>query len=157
MHRLAPVLDLLELPGGISRGHRSHDAAGLDELSELMTSMLTLAAMRKTGSLPCLRNASNETMSALCIAAEPARTVSLPPMMRFEGGFVRRMLGVWDTHTTRDPEEAAVFLRLATDEYVVGITSRDLVDAIARGDLAAIRRALAESERVLGFSRATAS
>jgi hypothetical protein len=154
MHRVAPILDLLKLPTCIGRRLGSHHAAELDELVELMTSILSLATMRKTGRLPSLRNVTNETTSAVCVA--PARSGALPAQLRFQGGFVKRMLGIWDARTKRDPEEASTFLRVTAHECSVGIASRDLLDAMTRADDAALVEAFAGSERVIGFVLASA-
>lgn len=70
----------------------------------------------------------------------------------FDRQFVHRMLHVWDEHTHRDPEDSATYLCVNGDEYVVGIADRSLVDAIAKGDEAALRHALDKAERVIGVT-----
>jgi len=148
LHRLVPAIGMVELPLGISSSERSHFAGGLDELIELMTSILTLAVVRKTGQLPSLRSVSNKTTTAICLGQ--AASVSLPPPLVFDGRFVKRMLGVWDGHTRREPEDACTYLHVTRHEYIVGIGSRDLVDAVANGDDAALKRGLGLAERVIG-------
>ena len=146
MHRIVPEIGAIELPSGIPRGERSHFAAGLDELLELMTSILTLAMVRKTGTLPTLRCASNAATTAICVAV--AAGPRLPERLVFEGSFVRRMLRIWDGRAHRDPEDASTYLHVTQGEYIVGIGRRDLVDAVARDDDAAVERGLEAATRV---------
>ena len=147
MHRLVPGMGHIALPGGITGAERSHFAAGLDELVELMTSILAFAVARKTGRLPSFRAASNATTSAIC--AERGTSLTLPDPLVFEDRFVRRMLTVWDGKTCRAPEDAATYLHVTHNEYVVGIASRDIVGAIERSDASAVLRGLEAATRVI--------
>ncbi|WP_394823201.1 hypothetical protein [Pendulispora albinea] len=152
MRRLVPDLDLVGLPSGISRAQQSHHAAGLGELVELMTSILLIAVMRETGYLPTLRNATSERISVIC--AGPAPLAVLPTSLRLEERFVRRMLTVWDGHTTRVARDASTYLLITPDEYVVGIAPRYLLDAITSKDSDATQRGLDAAERVLAIRHA---
>jgi len=149
MRRLVPDLDLVVLPSGLTRAEQSHYAAGLGDLIEVMTSILLVAVKRKTGRLPSLRNVINETMTAVCAGPAPAAEVP-PTLLRLEERFVRRMLTLWDEHTTREPEDSSTYLLMTPNEYVVAIAPRDLIDAIAVKDLTAVRRGIDASERVMG-------
>jgi len=146
VHRVVPEIGLIELPSGIPRRERNHFAAGLDELLELMTSILTLAMLRKTGTLPTLRCASNAMTTAICVAA--AAGPALPERLVFEGRFVRRMLRIWDGRTRSDPEEALTYLHVTQGEYVVGIGRRDLVGAVAEDNVDEVERGLKAATRV---------
>ena len=141
-----PEIGAIELPSGIPRDERDHFAAGLDELLELMTSILTLAMMRKTGTLPTLRCASNTMTTAICVAA--AAGPPLPEGLVFEGRFVRRMLRIWDGRTRCGPEEASTYLHVTHGEYVVGIGRRELVGAVAADDVHEVERGLRVGTRV---------
>ena len=136
------------LPLAITAAERSHFAASLDELVELMTSMLAFAIARQTGRLPAFRTATSRTTSAIC--AERGTSRALPEPLVFEDRFVRRMLTVWDGKTSRAPEEAATYLHVTRDEYIVGIASHELVDAIEKADPDALRRGLDGATRVIG-------
>src|SRR5689334_836542 len=138
MHRLVPGIGDVRLPPAITAAERSHFAAGLDELVELMTSMLAFAMVRATGLLPSFRTASSGATSAIC--AERGTSLALPEPLVFEERFVRRMLTVWDGKTKRAPQEAATYLHVTHDEYVVGIASRELVHAIEKADADALHR-----------------
>lgn len=148
MYRLVPELDAIELPTVITRAERSQHAASLDELLEIMIATLTMASVRKTGGLPALRRVANATTIAIAVAAVPP--AALPSVMRFEGNFVRRMLRIWDEHTLRQPEDASTYLHATKDEYIVGIGSRDLLDAIEKEDDAAVLLGFDGAERVIG-------
>jgi len=134
------------LPSGVTRSERSHYAAGLGDLVEVMTSILIVAVLRKTGSLPSLRNVTSATTSAVCAGPAP---IAAPTSLRFDGRFVQRMLAIWDAHTTREPQDASTYLLVTPDEYVVGIASRDLIDAIATEDSAAVHRGMGAAHRVM--------
>jgi hypothetical protein len=135
------------LPAAITIAERSHFAAGLDELVELMTSMLAFAIARQTGKLPSFRTAASATTSAIC--AEHGKSLALPEPLVFEDRFVRRMLTIWDGKTCRAPVEAATYLHVTRNEYVVGIASRDIVAAIERSDADALLRGLEAGTRVI--------
>lgn len=150
MHRIITDMGLVGLPTGISRADQSHHAASLDELLELMSSMLVLASIRATGRLPALDAAKNEWVSAVALA-DTASTV-LPTVLRFDGLFVKRILAVWDKATKRAPETAATYLSVTPREYVLGIGPRSLVAAVAADDNAAVMREICASDRVISVS-----
>jgi hypothetical protein len=135
------------LPAAITTAERSQFAAGLDELVELMTSMLAFAVLRQTGRLPSFRTATSATTSAIC--AERGTSLALPEPLVFEDRFVRRMLTVWDAKTCRVPEDSATYLHVTQNEYVVGIASRDIMGAIERFDADALLRGLQAATRVI--------
>jgi hypothetical protein len=146
VHRIITDMGLVGLPTGISSAERNHHASSLDELLELMTSMIVFASIRDTGRLPALRAAKNEWTSAVALADTPSTV--LPSVLRFDGLHMKRILGMWDDHTKRAPETAAMYLSVTKREYVLGIGAAALVTAIANDDNPAIAREIGTSERV---------
>jgi len=153
MHRILPDMALVGLPTGLTSAERNFYASSFDELLELMTSMLVFASIRKTGRLPSLRSVTGEWTTAVALANTPS--VELPSALRFDEGFVKRMLGVWDDHTARDPDVASTYLSVTRNEYVMGIGASTLVGSLASGDGLSVDREICAGERVISVSHGT--
>jgi hypothetical protein len=141
-------MELVGLPRGIGPSERSHHAAGLDELLENMSAILAMAMLRKTGCFPALHHASDQLTSVV-----NAETTGRDPMavaLRLEQRFIQQMLSIWDSHTRREPEDACTYIRVTQHEYVLGIASRELLDAVLNEDDGAIERWIGAGERVTG-------